>query len=224
MTKQPINQSSNGIRDISIGFAEGASNLLIFTTAMAATGMAYTNLMTVGLLVSCLFSVITGLVTYFTLKKLRDEHEQNVLLIQNESALQSAIEEKKQFLSALGMYDDIVQASEEDIFETIEAERLLNEAPPTLQEARNAAMRMSLSTFAGTMFPLLPYYFLSEKTSTVVIAALITLPFIAIALYIKSRLTGVAPWFGSLGNTLVTACATISIWLIIRWVSGTSFF
>jgi VIT1/CCC1 family predicted Fe2+/Mn2+ transporter len=86
--------------------------------------------------------------------------------------------------------------------------------PPNPNRARNSAITIGLSYFAGGSLPLMAYFFTQTPKEGLVISAAITTLCLFIFGYFKSRLTGQHPVKGALKVTLIGLVAAAAAYFV----------
>lgn len=205
------------IRDVSIGFTEAASISYVLMTALIVSFNNETLVLTVALSVGALYSIVTAIIGYLTLKKLYNDHQHYLHLQNNPDAFQTELLSKKQFLANLGMEHHAEQASHDDLLEISETEKVLTEAPPTIDEARSAGLQIFWAAAIGFMIPILPILIFKPDYNFFFLS-IISLIFIALGHFIKSLFTGTNPLFSTIANTFITFISAVALKLTIEWI------
>lgn len=206
------------LRDVSIGFSESASYLLVFACAFVASEPTHQSLLIALLIGSLCLAIGSGLIGYLTAKNLIHLQQKGSHILSDENAMHVEVQKKKAFLRNLDMHEEIIELTEQEV-------RLESEEDAALQfedtkvEAGVISLRMSFASALGSTIVMLPFLFTDNLLQGLSISAAISLSLIAIALFIKSKLTEVSPIIGTLGNTLVIAIAGACIYFLIRWIN-----
>ena len=78
---------------------------------------------------------------------------------------------------------------------------------PDPGRATKSALNIGLSYATGGLVPLSPYFFVDTPAEGLKISAALTLLFLFIFGFFKSKITGINPWLGALRVTLIGALA-----------------
>jgi hypothetical protein len=205
-------------RDVSIGVSDSASLSIVIAAAFTAAGTPAESIFYILLTAMLIWAIVSGFIAYSTLKSLWASYQQSLRLQSDDASMQRAILQKQQFLSSLQLQDDILAATADEIREEVSADASMHWAPPTLQDARIVGIRIALTFILGGIIVILPFLLIEPTFTALMISAAIAIPVIFIMHFIKCRFTGVAPWFGSMSSTFLTALAAAGIYLLIDWI------
>lgn len=205
-------------RDVSIGVSDSASLSVVVAAAFTAADTPAESIFYILLTAIAVWAIVSGFIAYSTLKSLWASYQQSLRLQSDDASMQRAILQKQQFLSSLQLQDDILAATADDIREEVSADASMHWSPPTLQDARIVGIRIALTFILGGIIVILPFLLIEPTFTALMISAAIAIPVIFIMHFIKCRFTGVAPWFGSMSSTFLTALAAAGIYLLIDWI------
>lgn len=192
--------------------------MFIFSCALIAGGMSSnTFLYTIGA-GGVFLGIVYALIGFITAKDLIETQQRSKQILSDAQAMQKAVEKKKAFLKNLNMSSDIIDLSENEVREESEDDASIDIAPASGKEVMIISLRMGLAALIAAAVVIIPFVIIEELHTALKVSSAISLVLIAVALYIKSKLTGVSPWLGSLGNTLVTAIAGLCVYLLIDWI------
>lgn len=210
--------NSAGLRDITIGFSESASYMFVFACALVAGGLVHNMFLNVMCIAGFFLGIVYGLIGFMTAKDLIHTQKRSKDILEDGLAMQKAIEKKKAFLKNLNMTSEIIDLSENEVREESEEEASMNIAPVSSFEVMIISLRMGIAALLAAAVMIFPFLMKENLHQGFVISSSIILPLIALSLFIKSKLTGVSPWLGALGNTIITAIAGACLYFLIQWI------
>lgn len=219
--------SSDLIKDIVIGMADGLT--VPFALAAGLSGAVTSNgiIITAGIAEVVAGSIAMGLggylagrtdVEHFDSEKRREEAE-----------VERVPEREKQEIRDILAEYGISKRLQDDVTEELSRDKRrwvdfmmkfeLGMEKPDPQRARKSAFNIGASYVVGGMVPLSAYFFTDTPHRGLLFSSIITVSFLFIFGYVKTRLTGDRPWLGAVKTTLIGVLAASAAFLIARWVS-----
>jgi VIT1/CCC1 family predicted Fe2+/Mn2+ transporter len=219
--------ASEFVRDVVIGMADGLTVPFALAAGLSGTLSSSTLVVVAGLAEIAAGSIAMGLGGYLAARTERDHY-----LAELERERREIIElphrereEVAEILSGWGMEDKEVKAAVESISKDhdrwvdfmMKFELGLEEPDP--KRARNSSMTIGLSYIIGGLIPLLPYMFLREVHSALIVSVIVTLFALFLFGFAKGRFMGTKPFKSAWQTTLVGGLAAGVAYLVARWIS-----
>jgi vacuolar iron transporter family protein len=219
--------ASEFVRDVVIGMADGLTVPFALAAGLSGTLSSSTLVVVAGLAEIAAGSIAMGLGGYLAARTERDHY-----LAELERERREIIElphrereEVAEILSGWGMEDKEVKAAVESISKDhdrwvdfmMKFELGLEEPDP--KRARNSSMTIGLSYIFGGLIPLLPYMFLREVHSALIVSVIVTLFALFLFGFAKGRFMGTKPFKSAWQTTLVGGLAAGVAYLVARWIS-----
>ncbi|MFT3935223.1 MAG: VIT1/CCC1 transporter family protein [Chitinophagaceae bacterium] len=219
-------QSSDLLTDIVIGMSDGLT--VPFALAAGLSGaVSSTNVIVIaGIAEIAAGSIAMGLGGYLAGKTEIDHYNSELKREYDEveTVPHKEKEEVKTFFQNLGLSEDVQEQAVEEM--TKDKEKWVNFMmkyelgleKPDAQRARKSAFNIGISYIVGGIIPLSPYFFVNSGTEGLKISAIITLCSLFIFGFLKSKITGVNPWWGAIRVTLIGAAAASCAFGIARLI------
>lgn len=228
MHKEKHFTSSDLVKDIVIGMSDGLT--VPFALAAGLSGAVANNglVITAGIAEIVAGSIAMGLGGYLA-GKTDAEHYQSEL--KREYAEVDAVpeiekEEVKDVFEKYGisprlqneLAEELSQDEKKWVDFMMRFELGMEEPDP--KRAGKSAMNIGLSYVAGGFVPLVSYFFTSTPKQGLLYSVLITVIFLFIFGFVKTKLTGEKPLLGALKTVLIGVLAAFAAFLIAKLVSG----
>lgn len=220
--------SSDTIKDIVIGMSDGLT--VPFALAAGLSGVASaTNgiIITAGIAEVVAGSIAMGLGGYLA-GKTEQEHYQSELKREYEEVERVPEREKEEVREVFAEYG-LSEALQHEIAEEMSKDKdkwvefmmrfELGMEKPDPKRAVKSAFNIGASYVVGGMVPLLAYFFTSTPTEGLTLSAIITILFLFVFGYIKTKLTGESPFIGGFKTVLIGVLAAGCAFMIARLIS-----
>ena len=221
-------KSSDTLTDIVIGMSDGLTVPFALAAGLSAAVESTSLIVIAGLAEIPAGSIAMGLGGYLAGKteidhynaELRREYEEVEKLPQKEK------EEVKEFFASLGLSEELQEKAVEEMTKDkdqwvdfmMKYELGLDKPDP--RRARKSAFNIGFSYVIGGLIPLTPYFFVSTGYTGLKISAAITIVFLFIFGYFKSKITGVNALAGAIRVTLIGALAAGCAFAIARLIGS----
>lgn len=219
--------SSDLIKDIVIGMADGLT--VPFALAAGLSGAVTSNgiIITAGIAEVVAGSIAMGLggylagrtdVEHFDSEKRREEAEVERMPEREKQEIRDILAE---YGISKRLQDDVTEELSRDKHRWVDfmMKFELGMEKPDPQRARKSAFNIGASYVVGGMVPLSAYFFTDTPHRGLLFSSIITVSFLFIFGYVKTRLTGDRPWLGAVKTTLIGVLAATAAFLIARWVA-----
>ena len=215
-------QSSDLVRDIVIGMADGLT--VPFALAAGLSGAVDSNhiIITAGIAEIAAGSIAMGLGGYLSgrteMEHYKSEETREYYEVEHFPDKERA--EVKEIFASYGIneevQDKIVDELSKDKKQYVDfmMRYELGLEPPSANRARNSALTIGVSYIVGGLIPLLPYVFLRNVHTGLIVSVIVTLLALLVFGYIKSRVTGQAPLKGAVNTMVIGAQAAGAAFLI----------
>jgi len=208
-------RSSDFLTDVVIGMSDGLT--VPFALAAGLTGVVSSNSIIViaGIAEIAAGSIAMGLGGYLA-GKTEIDHYQSELRRENEEVElvpEKEKEEVKEFFANIGLSAEMQTKAAEEISKDkkqwvdfmMKYELGLDKPDP--RRATKSALNIGLSYAIGGLVPLSPYFFTTTPAEGLKISVAVTLVFLFLFGFFKSKITGVNAWWGAIRVTLIGALA-----------------
>ena len=219
--------SSDLIKDIVIGMADGLT--VPFALAAGLSGAVHSNdiIITAGVAEIVAGSIAMGLGGYLA-GRTDVEHYDSELKREYAEVEKVPEKEKQEVREVLAEYG-ISPAVQHQVAEELSRNKKqwvdfmmkfeLNMEKPDALRARKSAFNIGASYIAGGIVPLLGYFVTDTPEQGLMISAIVTVTFLFIFGYVKTKLTGDKPLQGALKTMLIGILAAGAAFLIARLIS-----
>lgn len=218
------NSSSDFIKDVVIGMSDGLTVPFALAAGLSGAVSSTGLIVLAGLAEITAGAIAMGLGGYLAGKTEQDFY-QSELKREYEEVEALPEEEKREvraFFQELGLSPDVQEKAVEEITQDkkkwvdfmMKYELNLDEPDP--KRARNSAFNIGGSYIVGGLVPLSPYFFIPQPTEALRWSVVVTLVCLFIFGYIKSRVTGINPWWGAVRVTLIGAAAAAAAFFVAR--------
>ncbi|MBS1547430.1 MAG: VIT1/CCC1 transporter family protein [Bacteroidetes bacterium] len=217
----------NLIKDIVIGMADGLT--VPFALAAGLSGAVASNgiIITAGVAEVVAGSIAMGLGGYLAGRT--DAEHYAVELNRERHEVETVPElEKQEIRNILGEYG-ISKRLQDDVAEELSRDKRLwvdfmmrfelGLDKPDPMRARKSAFNIGASYVVGGLVPLSAYFITDAPHMGLLLSSIITVSFLFIFGYVKTKLTGDKPLLGAIKTTLIGVLAASAAFLIARWVS-----
>ncbi len=208
-------RSSDFLRDVVIGMSDGLT--VPFALAAGLSGAIDTSKIIViaGIAEIAAGSIAMGLGGYLSGKTeqdhYRNEHKREHNEVENLRHVE--IEETKEFFANIGLSKAVQEQATHEIAQDknrwvdFMMKYELGLDKPDSKRATKSALNIGVSYIIGGIIPLSPYFFIASSTEALQYSVIATLICLFVFGFIKSKFTGVNPWWGALRTTLIGAIA-----------------
>lgn len=219
--------SSAFIKDIVIGMADGLT--VPFALAAGLSGAVNSNgiIVTAGVAEIVAGSIAMGLGGYLA-GRTDVEHYDSELKREYAEVEKVPEREKQEVRDVLAEYG-ISPRLQKEVAEELSQDKKqwvdfmmkfeLNMEKPDALRARKSAFNIGVSYIAGGVVPLLGYVLTDTPQQGLFISSIVTVSFLFIFGYVKTKLTGNKPFLGALKTMLIGVLAASAAFLIARWIS-----
>ncbi len=219
--------SSDLIKDIVIGMADGLT--VPFALAAGLSGAVSSNgiIITAGMAEVVAGSIAMGLggylagrtdVEHYESEKRREATEVEVVPEREKQEIRDLLAE---YGISRGVQDEVATELSRNKRHWVDfmMKFELGMEKPDPQRARKSAFNIGASYVAGGLVPLSAYFFTDTPQQGLFYSSIITVSFLFIFGYVKTRLTGDKPWLGALKTTLIGVLAASAAFVIAKWIS-----
>ncbi|MCI1754216.1 MAG: VIT1/CCC1 transporter family protein [Flavobacteriales bacterium] len=219
--------SSDLIKDIVIGMADGLT--VPFALAAGLSGAVHSNdiIITAGVAEIVAGSIAMGLGGYLA-GRTDVEHYDSELKREFAEVEVVPEKEKQEVREVLAEYG-ISPALQHEVAEELSRDKKqwvdfmmkfeLNMEKPDALRARKSAFNIGASYIAGGTVPLLGYFVTDTPEQGLLISSIVTVSFLFIFGYVKTKFTGGNPLQGAMKTMLIGVLAAGAAFLIARWIS-----
>jgi VIT1/CCC1 family predicted Fe2+/Mn2+ transporter len=219
--------SSDLIKDIVIGMADGLT--VPFALAAGLSGAVESNgiIITAGIAEIVAGSIAMGLGGYLA-GRTDVEHYDSELRREYAEVESVPEREKQEVRDVLGEYG-ISPRLQNELAEELSHDKKqwvgfmmkfeLNMEKPDALRARKSAFNIGASYIVGGIVPLVGYFVTDTPEKGLVISSIVTVSFLFVFGYVKTKLTGIRPLWGAMKTTLIGILAASAAFLIARWIS-----
>jgi VIT1/CCC1 family predicted Fe2+/Mn2+ transporter len=219
--------SSDLIKDIVIGMSDGLT--VPFALAAGLSGAVSSNsiVITAGMAEIVAGSIAMGLGGYLA-GRTESEHYESELkreYMEVETVPENELEEVKDVFREYGisstLQNDIALELSRDKNKWVEFMMRfeLGMEKPDEKRASKSAFNIGLSYVIGGIVPLLAYFFTSTPHEGLIVSAMVTILFLFVFGYIKTKFTGNKPFVGGLKTVLTGVLAAGAAFFIARLIS-----
>ena len=208
-------QSSDLIRDVVIGMSDGLT--VPFALAAGLSGAIDSNgiIIIAGLAEIAAGSIAMGLGGYLAGKTELDHYKSELKREYDEveKVPQREKEEVKEFFAKLGLSEEMQEQATNEVIKDKEKwvdfmmKYELGLEKPDPKRALKSGLNIGLSYIVGGLVPLSPYFFTESPLAALKYSVVFTLICLFIFGWLKSKFTGVNPWYGALRVTIIGAIA-----------------
>lgn len=219
--------ASELIKDIVIGMADGLT--VPFALAAGLSGAVNNNeiIITAGVAEIVAGSIAMGLGGYLAGRT--DVEHYDSELKREYAEVESVPEKEKQEVRDVLAEFGISPALQHEVAEELSRDKKqwvdfmmkfeLNMDKPDALRARKSAFNIGASYIVGGIVPLIGYFVTDTPEKGLIISSIITVTFLFIFGYVKTKLTGDTPLWGAVKTTLIGILAASAAFLIARWIS-----
>jgi VIT1/CCC1 family predicted Fe2+/Mn2+ transporter len=215
-------ESSDLVRDIVIGMADGLTVPFALAAGLSGAVSSAHIVITAGVAEIAAGSIAMGLGGYLSgrtdMEHYRSEEAREYYEVDHYPAEER--KEVKRIFAGYGIneevQDKIVDELSKDKKQYVDfmMRYELGLEPPSPHRARNSAMTIGASYIVGGLIPLMPYVFCSDVHTGLIVSAIVTLLALLVFGYIKSKVTGQAPFKGAIYTMVIGALAAGAAYLI----------
>jgi len=206
---------SDFLTDIVIGMSDGLTVPFALATGLSGAVDSNSIIVIAGIAVVVAGSIAMGLGGYLAGKTEIDHYRSELKKEYEEVEAVPGIEKKKvrTFFANIGLSEEMQEKAAEEIardkkqWADFMMKHELGLDKPDPGRATKSALNIGLSYAAGGLVPLSPYLFVDTPMEGLKISAALTLFFLFIFGFFKSRITGLNPWLGAIRVTFIGALA-----------------
>jgi len=217
-------RNSDFLTDIVIGMSDGLTVPFALAAGLSGAAASTSIIVIAGIAEIAAGSIAMGLGGYLA-GKTEQDHYQTELKREYEEVdtmPEKEKEEVKVFFANIGLSQEMQEKAVEEIardrdqWVAFMMKHELGLEKPDPRRATKSALNIGLSYAVGGLVPLSPYFFVTHPIDGLKISAVLTLIFLFIFGFFKSRITGVNPWAGALRVTLIGALAAAAAFGVAR--------
>jgi vacuolar iron transporter family protein len=221
-------RSSAMLTDIVIGMSDGLTVPFALAAGLSGAVDSTGIILIAGIAEIAAGSIAMGLGGYLA-GKTEQEHYQSELkreYYEVDNLRHREIEETKEFFAGIGLSEDLQNKATEEIAQDKDRwvdfmmKYELGLEKPDPKRARKSALNIGLSYVVGGLIPLLPYFFFSTVMDALKVSVAVTLISLFLFGFLKSRITGVHPWFGALRIAFIGALAAGCAFGVAKLIEG----
>jgi VIT1/CCC1 family predicted Fe2+/Mn2+ transporter len=215
-------ESSDLVRDIVIGMADGLTVPFALAAGLSGAVDSPHIIITAGIAEIAAGSIAMGLGGYLSgrteVEHYKSEEAREYYEVEHFPEKERA--EVKEIFAGYGIAEDV----QDKIVDELSKDKKkyvdfmmryeLGLEPPSANRARNSAFTIGVSYIVGGLIPLLPYVFLSNVHTGLIVSVIVTLMALLVFGYIKSRVTGQPPLKGAINTMVIGALAAGAAFLI----------
>ncbi|MCW3126511.1 MAG: iron transporter [Bacteroidetes bacterium] len=215
-------RSSDLVRDIVIGMADGLTVPFALAAGLSGAVDSTHIIITAGIAEIAAGSIAMGLGGYLSgrteMEHYKSEEAREYYEVEHFPEKERA--EVKEIFAGYGIAEDV----QDKIVDELSKDKKqyvdfmmryeLGLEPPSVNRARNSALTIGISYVVGGLIPLLPYVFLANVHTGLLVSVIVTLLALFIFGYIKSRVTGQSPFKGAVNTMIIGALAAGAAFLI----------
>jgi vacuolar iron transporter family protein len=224
-------KSSDMLTDIVIGMSDGLTvpfALAAGISGAVAVGTGTGLIIVAGIAEIAAGSIAMGLGGYLAGKTEQDHYNSELKREYDEveRVPQKEKEEVKDFFEHLGLSEEVQNKAVEEMTRDkdkwvdfmMKYELGLDKPDP--KRAHKSALNIGLSYIVGGIIPLCPYFFTDDPINGLKISAVVTLICLFVFGFLKSKFTGVNPWFGAMRVMLIGAAAASAAFGVAKLIGG----
>lgn len=217
-------RNSDFLTDIVIGMSDGLTVPFALAAGLSGAAASTSIIVIAGIAEIAAGSIAMGLGGYLA-GKTEQDHYQTELKREYAEVDKTPEKEKhevKSFFANIGLSEEMQEKAVEEIardrdqWVAFMMKHELGLEKPDPRRATKSALNIGLSYAIGGLVPLSPYFFTLHPIDGLKISAALTLIFLFIFGFFKSRITGVNPWAGALRVTLIGALAASAAFGVAR--------
>ena len=208
-------QSSAMIRDIVIGMSDGLTVPFALAAGLSGAVDSNTIIVVAGIAEIAAGSIAMGLGGYLAGKTEQDHYKSELKreYYEVDHLRHRELEETKEFFASIGLSEALQQQAAEEVAKDKDKwvefmmKYELGLEKPDPRRATKSALNIGLSYVFGGLVPLSPYFFTDEPLVALKYSVIVTLLCLFIFGWLKSRLTGVQPFWGAVRLMMIGAMA-----------------
>lgn len=217
-------RNSDFLTDIVIGMSDGLTVPFALAAGLSGAAASTSIIVIAGIAEIAAGSIAMGLGGYLAGKTEQDHYKTELKREYEEvdNMPEKEKEEVKSFFANIGLSEEMQEKAVEEIardrdqWVAFMMKHELGLEKPDPRRATKSALNIGLSYAIGGLVPLSPYFFTTHPIDGLKISAALTLIFLFIFGFFKSRITGVNPWAGALRVTLIGALAASAAFGVAR--------
>lgn len=219
--------ASDAVRDVIIGMADGLTVPFALTAGLSGILNSNDIIISAGIAEIVAGSIAMGLGGYLSAKT-EIEHYQTELAREYREIEVVPEREKKEVedvLAEFGISERLQKEVSEELSQNKKAwvdfmmKFELGMEMPHPQRAKKSAFNIGMAYIVGGMVPLLGYFVTDTPQNGLLISAAITLVFLFVFGYIKTKITGQQPLMGALKTVLIGVLAAGSAFFIAKLIA-----
>jgi vacuolar iron transporter family protein len=221
-------RSSDTIRDIVIGMADGLTVPFALAAGLSGAINSSTIVVTAGIAEIAAGSIAMGL-GGFLAGRTEADHYSSELRREYEEVEQFPEKEKtevKEVFADFGLsahlQDEIAEEMSKDKDKWVDfmMRYELGLEKPLENRARQSALTIGISYIVGGIIPLSPYFFTDDSTQGLLYSCIITSICLFVFGYFKSKVTGQPPLSGAIKVVFIGALAALAAFVVAKMIEG----
>lgn len=217
-------RNSDFLTDIVIGMSDGLTVPFALAAGLSGAAASTSIIVIAGIAEIAAGSIAMGLGGYLAGKTEQDHYKTELKREYNEvdTVPHKEKEEVKTFFANIGFSEELQQQAVEEIsrdrdqWVAFMMKHELGLEKPDPRRATKSALNIGLSYAVGGLVPLSPYFFTTHPIDGLKISAVLTLIFLFVFGFFKSKITGVNPWAGAIRVMLIGALAASAAFGVAR--------
>ena len=208
-------KSSDFLRDVVIGMSDGLTVPFALAAGLSGAVDSNTIIVVAGIAEIAAGSIAMGLGGYLAGKTEQDHYKSELKreYYEVDHLRHRELEETKEFFASIGLSEALQQQAAEEVAKDKDKwvefmmKYELGLEKPDPRRATKSALNIGLSYVFGGLVPLSPYFFTDEPLVALKYSVIVTLLCLFIFGWLKSRLTGVHPFWGAVRLMMIGAMA-----------------
>lgn len=217
-------KSSDLLTDVVIGMSDGLTVPFALAAGISSAVSSTSIIVIVGIAEICAGSIAMGLGGYLAGKTEQDHYNSEVKReeYEVENLREREVAETKEFFASIGLSEDLQNKATEEIAKDKKQwvdfmmKYELGLDKPNPRRATKSALNIGISYIVGGLVPLSPYFFVSSPINGLKISVVVTLVCLFIFGFLKSKFTGVNPWWGATKVMMIGAAAAAAAFGVVK--------
>jgi VIT1/CCC1 family predicted Fe2+/Mn2+ transporter len=221
-------KSSDLLTDVVIGMSDGLTVPFALAAGLSGAVDSTSIIVIAGIAEVAAGSIAMGLGGYLAGKTEQDHYNSELKREYDEveNLRHREIEETKDFFKSIGLSEELQEKATNEIAKDkkqwvefmMKYELGLDKPDP--RRATKSALNIGLSYVVGGLVPLSPYFFIDTPSDALKISLTVTLIFLFVFGWFKSKITGVNVWWGAIRVTLIGAAAAGAAFGVAKLFEG----
>src|ERR1044071_7561696 len=221
-------KSSDLLTDVVIGMSDGLTVPFALAAGLSGAVDSTGIIVIAGIAEIAAGSIAMGLGGYLAGKTEQDHYNSELKreYYEVDNLRHREIEETKEFFANIGLSEELQDKATEEIAKDkkqwvdfmMKYELGLDKPDP--KRATKSALNIGISYVVGGLVPLSPYFFVHSPSDGLKISVIVTLCCLFVFGFLKSKITGVNPWWGAVRVTLIGAAAAAAAFGVAKSFEG----